>query len=463
MKSRLSFTLLAIVAILALLLSSCTQVTPAPTATSPALTPTSAPATLTLTATPALDAISQLDPTGQSILLWHASSQQSGEVLQALVEDFNNKNEWKIKVKAEFIGGNYNDVFKRLQAAIASGETPNVAVAYGNQAAVYDQADAVLNLDPYVNSTKYGLSEEDRKDIFASFVNSDRHPKLGNKLLGFPLNRSMELMYYNADVLKELGFAGPPQTWDEFLAVCKAAKEKKDLPCYAARPSASTFAGWVFSRGGEMIGQDGKQVLFGSQAGLDSLTFLKTLLDNGYAYQGSGNLWDQADFGIGKTVFTFSSSANLSSYRAAVEEGGKFNWSVSYFPRSTPQIVTVIHGPSLSVFRAKKREQQLASWLFIRWFTERDQTAKWAIAANSFPVRGSAAESPEFKAYAEKNREFQKAFEWVQYGKVEPQMAEWNAVRTIIQDAVAAVIQGADPKAALDKAVTDANTALTPR
>jgi ABC-type glycerol-3-phosphate transport system substrate-binding protein len=457
MKRRPSFPLLTAITLLALLLSACGQATPAPTATAPTPTPVSA------TPTPTLDAISQLDPTGQEILLWHASGQRGGEILQAMVDAFNHKNEWKIKVKAESIGSNYNDLFKRVQAAIAFGETPNIALTYGSQAAVYDQADALVNLVPYINSEKYGLSEDDKEDIFASFVDSDRHPEAGNKLLGFPLDRSMEVMYYNADVLQELGFAQPPQSWDEFLAVCKAAKEKKNLPCYAARPSASTFAGWVFSRGGEMIGRDGKQALFGSQAGLDSLTFLKTLFDNGYAYQGSGGLWDQADFSAGKTVFTFGSSANLPFYRASVEEGAKFNWGVSYFPRSTPQTAVVIYGPSLSIFKAQKPEQQLASWLFIRWLTEREQTAKWAITSNSFPVRRSAAEDPAWKAHVEKNPEFKKAFDWVQYGKAEPRTAAWNAVRAIIQDMMIAVINGTDPKAALDKAVADANTVLTTR
>ncbi len=456
MRSRLPYTLTTIVALLTLLLSACVQATPVlPTATAPALTPASA------TPTPILDAISQLDPSGQEILLWHAFSQQSGELLQAMVDDFNSKNEWKIKVKAEFIGSNYNDLFKKVQAAIAFGEAPNIAVTYGSQAAVYDQADALVNLAPYINSEKYGLNEEDKEDIFASFIDSDRHPEAGNKLLGFPLSRSMEVMYYNADVLQDLGFPQPPGTWDEFLAVCKAAKEKKNLPCYAARPSASTFAAWVLSRGGEMVRPDGKQALFGSQAGLDSLAFLKTLFDNGYAYQGSGSLWDQADFGAGKTVFTFGSSASLPFYRSAVEEGAKFNWGISYFPRSTSQIVTVIYGPSLSIFKAQKPEQQLASWLFVRWFTEREQTAKWAVALNSFPVRRSAVEDPALKAYVEKNPEFRKAFDWVQYGKAEPQTATWNAVRAIIQDMMTAVINGTDPKAALGKAVADANSVLT--
>lgn len=456
MRSRPSFMLFIAVTLLTLLLSACGQATPtpAPTATAPA------PTSVLATPMPALDAISQLDPTGQEILFWHVFSQQSGEILQAMVDDFNSQNEWKIQVKAEFISSNYSDLFKKMQAAIAFGEAPNIAVAYGSQAAVYDQADALVNLAPYINSEKYGLNEDDKEDIFASFMDSDRHPEVGNKLLGFPLNRGMEVMYYNADVLEELGFAQPPQTWDEFLAVCKAAKEKKDLPCYAARPTVSTFAGWVFSRGGEMISRDGKRALFGSQAGLDSLTFLKTLFDNGYAYQSSGSLWDRADFAAGKVVFTFGSSANLPFYRSAVAEGAKFNWGISYFPHSTPQIVTVIYGPSVSIFKAKKPEQQLASWLFARWLAEREQTAKWAVAFASFPVRKSAAEAQEWKAYVEKNPEFKKAFDWVQYGKTEPQTVGWNAVHAIIQDMMTAVINGADPKAALDKAAADANTAL---
>jgi len=407
-----------------------------------------------------LDEISKVDPTGQEIVFWHVSTKKHYDILTALINEFNETNKWGITVKEEY-AGYYGDIFKKIQAAIAAGEPPDLAVAYQNQTAVYAKAGAVVPLDDYVSSEKYGLSGVDLLDIFPSFLEADRLPEFDGKLMSFPPARSSELMYYNIDWLKKLGYDGPPETWDEFKEMClKATDPAAGTAGYAINPSASTFAGWVWSRGGEIISEDGKTALFNNEQAVEALTFLQELIDAGAAYQIAERYGDQTDFANQKVLFTFGSTAGLPYYKAAIEKSdAPFEWSVAPFPHSTPDPVVDVYGPSWTVFKTTP-EKQLAAWLFIRWFTQPENTAKWAMVANYFPVRQSSIDLPEMKEYLEANPVYAKAFGFLKYGKVEPGVSGWSEVRGIISDAIVAVINGADPKATLDAAVEEANAVL---
>jgi multiple sugar transport system substrate-binding protein len=105
-------------------------------------------------------------------------------------------------------------------------------------------------------------------------------------------------------------------------------------------------------------------------------------------------------------------------------------------------------------------EKQLASWLFIRWFTQPENTARWAMVANYFPVRQSSIDLPEMTEYLAANPVYEKAFELLVYGKAEPAVAAWSQIRGVINNATVAVINGADPKTTLDAAVQEANQLL---
>jgi multiple sugar transport system substrate-binding protein len=89
-----------------------------------------------------------------------------------------------------------------------------------------------------------GLSEEDQADFFPGFFNADVFPTFGNQRLGFPPNRSMEVMYYNMDWLAELfeagaiSFEGAPQTPEQFAEAACAAVENPSAPPLATPPPA---------------------------------------------------------------------------------------------------------------------------------------------------------------------------------------------------------------------------------
>jgi multiple sugar transport system substrate-binding protein/sn-glycerol 3-phosphate transport system substrate-binding protein len=404
-----------------------------------------------------LDPISQLDPSGQEVTFWHVSTKIHEEVLLELIDEFNANNEWGITVVPEY-GGYYGDIRKKTLAAISAGTPPEMAVAYQNMVAEYAEADVVEPLDAYIASQKYGLSEAELDDYYQAFLEGDRYPAFGGNMLSFPPNRSMEVMYYNKDWLAEMEFEGPPETWDEFREMCQAATESgEETSGYAISPSASTFAGWVWTRGGEILSEDGTEPVF-REEGEEALAFLQDLVENGYAYQIAERYGDQTDFANEKALFTFGSTAGLPYYAAAIE--GRFDWSIAPLPHETDEPIVDMYGPSITVFQTTP-EKQLASWLFLKWFTEPEQTARWAITTGYFPVRRSAAQSERMLEHFSENPLYAKAFSFLPYAKTEPTIAGWQAVRDALEEAIVGVITGEQsPEAACDDAVAAAEEAI---
>jgi ABC-type glycerol-3-phosphate transport system substrate-binding protein len=435
-----------------------------------ALIPKSSP-----TGPSALDTISLLDPTGAQITLWHAFTKVEEQTLLALISEFNNQNEWGITVRPEY-GGHYHDLHKKTLAAIAFGSPPEMTFTHHSRVAEYAQADVIQPLDGYVANEKYGLTEEEWRtengeleDYFPAFLAGDRYPAFDGELLSFSPSLGMEVMYYNVDMLNELGYENPPATWDEFKAMCMDATQDidndgiSDTFGYAVSPSGSTFADWVWSRGGELLSKDGQSVTFQEQ-GLEALILLRDLIDSGYAYQAVVEDGDRLDFGQGKVLFIFDSLDGLRYYSAAVIEGisvePEFEWSIAPFPHEAAKPIVGMRGPTLCVFKTTP-QKQLAGWIFIKWFTEPEQAARWAIAADHFPVHKSAIETETMKAHFEENPLYEEAFGFLEYARMEPAIAGWQGVHDALYKAIVGVASSEmSPEEAIYEAVEEAERIL---
>ncbi len=405
-----------------------------------------------------------VDPSGQTISFWHQHSRARGEALDEIVKTFNETNEWGITVNAEFQGG-YGDIYKKMVPVLNSSDAPNLVVAYQNQAATYAIGDGMVDMTNLVNSAKWGLSEEEKADFFPAFLNADIFPSFDNKRFGFPPNRSMEVMYYNSDWLKEMGFNGPPRKPAAFKAMaCAAAQNPYSKATsegslgYELSIDASRFASWTFAFGGDIFDYDTNQYTYDSDAAVKAMSFLQDLFDNGCAAIVTERYGDQSNFGAGRTLFTVGSTSGLPYYGSAVGEGAKFDWSVAPLPQVKEEPTINLYGASVSIASGHSPEQNLATWLFIKYYTSPDVQAKWAQASNYFPVRKSAAN--KLGDYFEKNPAYKKAFAYLKYGKTEPPVPGYDEVRKMIAQEMAAIMEGEDVVSTLKLATADANIIL---
>jgi multiple sugar transport system substrate-binding protein len=406
-----------------------------------------------------------VDPTGATVVFWHQHTGGRQEQLDKLVADFNGSNEWGITVEATN-QGSYDDIFQKMTLALAGGgeDLPNLVVAYQNQAATYQLVDGLVDMNPLVNSEKWGYSEEEQADFFPAFFNSDVFPTFDGQRLGFPPNRSMEVMYYNRAWLAELNaagaisFEGAPQTPEQFKeAACAAAANPFSAATgdaansigYELSVDASRFASWTFAHGGDMFDYEAGEYDLNSEAANAAMTFLQDLYASGCARTVTESFGDQTNFGAGTTLFTVGSSSGLPFYRTAVEEGAKFDWSLAALPHTSEEPRMNIYGASVSI-PATTPEQELAAWLFVKYYTSPEIQAAWGLASNYFPVRASAAESELIQTEFASNEPYKTAFDLLPFGVAEPPVPGYDPVRVEMSNTMIAIVDGAEVASSLD-------------
>ena len=405
-----------------------------------------------------------VDPSGQEVSFWYQHSGTRAEVLEEIISEFNESNEWGITVVGAAQGG-YGDIFNKMLAVIGTPDVPNLVVAYQNQAASYQLGEGLVDMRELVDSEVWGLSEEEQADFFPGFYAADIFPSFDNARLGFPPNRSMEILYYNTDWLAELGYDSPPTTPAEFQEMACAATTQPFSGAAADTQTlgfqfaldASTIASLSFAFGGDIFDYDNVAYMYDGQATIDAMTLMQELFAEGCAVIPAERYGDQTDFGNGTTLFNISSSSGLPYYASAVEAGANFNWGVGPIPHTTDEPVVNVYGASVSIGQSTP-EQELATWLFIKYYTSPEVQAKWAQASNYFPVRQSVAAG--LGDYFATNPNYEVAFNLLPYGTSEPPVPGYDFVRVRVAEVMAAIVDGADVATALAELTEEANEIL---
>ena len=405
-----------------------------------------------------------VDPSGQTVTFWYQHSGSREEALQEIIAHFNDTNEYGITVEGSNQGG-YGDIFSKMLNVVGTEDVPNLVVAYQNQAATYQLGDGLVDMNSLVSDPTWGLSEEEQADFFPGFYGADIFPSFGNARLGFPPNRSMEVLYYNIDWLAELGIDGPPTTPEEFTELaCRAVDEPfsgavgdEGSLGYQFGFDASTIASLTFAFGGNIFDYENVAYTYDDPATIEAMNMIQGLFDNGCASTITERFGDQISFANGKLLFFIDSSSGLPYVAAGVNDGAAFDWSVAPLPRRTEDPVMNVYGASVSMGRSTP-EKELATWLFVKYYTSPESQAKWARASNYFPVRQSVADG--LAEYFEQNPAYKTAFELLPYGTTEPPVPGYDFVRDRVQEVMAAIADGAEVESILAELTTEANEIL---
>jgi multiple sugar transport system substrate-binding protein/sn-glycerol 3-phosphate transport system substrate-binding protein len=405
-----------------------------------------------------------VDPRGQTITWWHNHTGSREEGLNELIADFNETNECGITVVGESQAG-YDEIRDKVNASISAGEAPAaLIVGYQNDQAFYQLNQGLADLNPFLNDPTWGLSEEEQADFFPSFFTQSVHPAFDNQRLGFPPNRSMEVLYYNQTWLEELGFDGPPATPDEFREMaCAAAEANGDgTGGYILRDDASAMAAWTYAFGGDLLTEDGTGYVLNSPATVEAMTFLQGLYNDGCAYfftEGFPN----PEFAARRAVFAQGSSSGMPFYAGDIatvaEEQGREPdaWGVAAIPHTTPDPVMNVYGGDVMI-TANTPEQELAAWEFIKWYTSPEIQARWVGISGYFPTRaGTEAFLGDFIAESPIGAQYESALTLLPFATYEPQLISYQATRDAMQQAFNAIMQGADIQSTLDQLTEDAN------
>ncbi len=380
---------------------------------------------------------------GVEVEFWHVWSRGTGEAIEAMAADFSATNEYGITVTPINQTG-YSEQFTAMNAAINTGDLPDVVVGYNNQYLAWDSAgDVIEDLNPYVNNPSFGFTAEELADFYPAIWASD---SVGDEQLGIPAQRSGAYYFYNYTWAQELGFDNPPTTPAEFKEQACASAEANNADADSANdgtggvfftPSASTIAGWVWAFGGE-IEIPGEGYSIDTPEMLEAITYWHELLSEGCSWTPEAK-YPNPEFAARLGLFFGSSIAGLPYQTGDFADAGNDDvWGPIAYPTVGGTPVVDIYGPSFAMVSSTP-EEQLASWLFMKWFTEPENQAKWIEASAYYPTRASALDL--LGDYMESNEKWTNSLAYIEYGKVEPRFESYQSVRYAIQDAIVQIAQ----------------------
>lgn len=336
--------------------------------------------------------LESVDPTGQTVVYWHQFTNVQADTMNALIDQFNSTNEYGITVQG-IPQGNYNDIRNLINAGITSGELPNLAAGYSNDAASYIKDGAAIDLTPFINSPKWGLG--DMMDDYRSDLLAANTLPTG-EIVAFPHQYSAQVLAYNQTLLTTLGFDGPPTNLDDFKAqACAAAAATgpngEDIQGFPITTDSSMFESFVAAQGGAIF--DGEKYTFDSDPVRTVLQLYKDLYDQGCAYIPAERFAEQADFSRGLNPFFGTSTAGFTFIvQAFTDAGVQADWSVATFPHAEGDEILQVFVPSI-IMTGGTPEQEVAAWLFLKSLVTPEAGAKWSSSTGYFGASRSGQAS----------------------------------------------------------------------
>ncbi len=368
--------------------------------------------------------------------LWHGFTGGAPKAaLENLAVEFNKAQGGKACVRPISQGG-YRDLSTKIKAAFASGKVPAMAQAFENNMALYLEARA---LEPI---PALGVKLEGVNPLFVRAVTFE------GQAYGVPFNKSIQILYYNRDLLKKYSLE-VPKSLEEFIAAAKKISQGEKAPVYFFVPDTSTFSYWLFNVGGDYL-QNGRLVLNSPKA-LEALELLVRGVKEGWARPITSGYINQ-NFGLGPYAFSTDTSAGYPFYLQAA----KFDLGVAPLPGRTPKQpgFGLVQGTNLVVFKGADGEAKKVAAAFLQYVVSPRVQAAFAAATNYVPVHLAAAVDPELLRYRKQNPAMEVTLVQARYARFEPALAEWEQIRfDILGQAIREAVLGqATPKAALDKA-----------
>jgi ABC-type glycerol-3-phosphate transport system substrate-binding protein len=385
--------------------------------------------------------LEELDPSGALVVYWHALDGTDEEHLLEMMDDFNASNEWHITVTGEH-QGDMETIQRKVLEHLASGKLPSMVMSEPVLAATYAAQEAAVELSPYWESQKWGFSDEQLDDFWPGALDVDKLPQFDDQRYSFLSCRSLQLLYYNVDWLKELGHETPPQTWQEFQDLaCAASNPDEGLYGFEFGMDSSLFINMLATQGVGIVDESLESYSLGDGQGRRALRLLQELITERCA-QWETESGPLVNFSAGNILFSVASSADLLAYQRTIAEAANFDWSLSVLPYTTPEAQVGVYGTGMTILPTTPKEQ-LAAWLFIRWLAEPEQQARWAQGAGCFPIRRSALDIVEedvaqYPQYSLASQFL--AHQWIS----EPAVTAFGACRAEIARMIYAVTAGED-------------------
>ncbi len=362
--------------------------------------------------------------------------------------------------------GSYRDTLNAAILAARQGNPPHIVQIFevGSQQA-YDSG----LFEPVGN-----IGTFDTSDYIQPVLN---YYTINGTVNSIPFNSSNPVLYVNEDLMQKAGLdpSNPPKTFQDIIDDCDALRAAGDTTtgCIAFALHSWYFEQWMAEQGAMLAnnnnGRDARatEVLLTSDAAMNIVNWWKQLNDKGYySYTGKTENWSGSDaiFTEGKAMFHITSTADIGNITDAI--GDKFTMSTANFPvPGDTRDGVVVGGGSVWIMKDHPENELTAARDFVLYMTNTENMISWHKLTGYFPVRTSSVDQLRQEGWFDSHPRFDVAFQQMLNTKTEPATAgaligPYPDLRTIIEEGVQKVLNGADPQAAMTEAKKLADSAL---
>ena len=351
-----------------------------------------------------------------NITFYHTMGQNLRDVLDAYIEEFEAKFP-NINIIHEQVGS-YDDVRDTISTELTVGSQPNIAYCYPDHVALYNVAKAVATLDEYIDFegsytfadgitvSNIGLTQAQKDDFIQGYYEEGRQFGDG-KMYTLPLSKSTEVLYYNKDVFAKHNLT-PPTTWDELEEVCRVLKEAyPDSTPLGYDSEANWFITMCEQLKTPYTSATGDHFLFDNEANHAFVKRFKGWFDKGYVTTQEILDGYTSDIFKKQTSFMSIGSSAGATHQRPSKVDGKYPFDVGI--TSIPQIdaanngKVISQGPSLCILKNANADENMASWLFMKFLTTTvGFQAEFSEASGYVPVIKSVANDEFYSEFLAK-------------------------------------------------------------
>ncbi len=309
-----------------------------------------------------------------SINVWVSLGRDQAMVVKSLVDsEFAMTHDTNVSVNL-VVGG--------VVEATLAGKGPDVALYLGGEFPVNLAARNLL-----VDMTQF----EDYDEVASQFHEYATVPyTFEDGVYGMPLTQSWAMMFYRKDILSELGFTGPPETWDDVIDMLPALQRNymymglvlpvvsgTNATISAATESGHTFATFMLQKNMNYYNDAQTVTNFDSIEAVQAFEKWTDL----YTKYGFEQTFDGfSRFRTGEYPIVISDYSFFNQLTVASPEI-KGLWDFTQIPGTLQEDGSISHAVNSTSAGAvifDKCKDKEGAWEFIKWFTSADVQVEYA-------------------------------------------------------------------------------------
>ncbi len=317
----------------------------------------------------------------------------------------------------------YAKIYQDVITNIATDTTPNICITYPDHIATYLTGDNVVApLDGLIDNAKYGLGGSElpfdsptKDEIIPQFLTEC---SINGQTYALPFMRSTEACYINKSFVEAMGYTLPDElTWDFVWEVSEKATEK-DADGFYVLNGQKVMLPFIYKSTDNMRIQMLRQKDAGYSASSGEIfifndTTKELLYDIAdHVKKGAFSTFKISSYpgnflNAGQCVFAVDSTAGATWMGSSAplmdihkNDVVDFEIAVMPIPQFDPDNPKMIsQGPSVCLFNKSDPQEVLASWLFMQYLLTNDTQIAYAETEGYVPVTSKAQNSDEYQDY----------------------------------------------------------------